>query len=265
MPPPLPPSLDMLRAWIGRIEHPPGRPAGTFVPLGIGAIDHHLPGGGLAAGALHEVMGAAADIEHGAAAARFVAWVLARTHGPVLWVSARRDLFAPGLAAAGLSADRVVHVEAGRAVLAAMEEGLRLGCPKGMGGVVGEVEGRFGLTPSRRLHLAAEAAGVIAFALRRSRSPSDPALAAPTAAVTRWRIAALPSAPPAAAVPGLGPARWQLDLLRARGGEPSSWIMEAGDAPDYFRLAGELGDGPAAADQPGRRAAGGGTAGHLPP
>lgn len=246
--------LDDLRARIAGIAGPHHRGRGVL-SLGVPMIDAALPGGGLALGALHEVAGAGADVEHGAAAALFAAGVLARTRGPVLWVSARQDLFGPGLAAGGLDADRVLHVEAGRAVLDAMEEGLRLGCP---GGVVGEVEGRFGLTPSRRLQLAAEASGVVAFAIRRSRVHDDPALAAPSAAVTRWRIACLPSVPPlpqAPSVPGLGRARWRLDLLRARGGAPSSWIVEAGDAPDHLRLVAGLADGQAAAEPGTRRAA----------
>lgn len=248
------PSLVALRARIARIGSDHHRRV-SAISLAVPAIDAHLPGGGLAQGALHEAVGAGGDVAHGAAAALFVATVLARTRGPVLWVSTRPDLFAPGLAAAGLAADRVVHVEAGRAVLAAMEEGLRLGA--GMGGVVGEVEGRFGLTPSRRLQLAAEAAGVAAFVVRRARAADDPALHAPSAAATRWRVTNLPSAPPLAhapGVPGLGPPRWRLELLRARGGEASSWIVEAGYAPGDLRLVAGLDDGPAAA--PWRRAAG---------
>lgn len=234
------PNLTELRQRIARIGRSHDRP-GSVLSTGVAAIDAYLSGG-LALGALHEVAGARADVAHGAAAALFAAGMLARTSGPVLWVCARADLFAPGLAAAGLAADRVVHVQAGRAVLAAMEEGLRLGCP---GGVVGEVEGRLGLTASRRLHLAAEAAGVAAFVLRRARSAADPELAAPSAASTRWRIASLPSAPPllhAPEVPGLGPPRWRLELLRARGAEPAIWDVEAGDAPGDLNLVAGLGD-----------------------
>lgn len=240
------PSLADLRQRIARIGGAPERPHAAL-PLGVPAIDAHL-GGGLALGALHEAMGSGPDVAHGAAAALFAAGVLARASGPVLWVCARADLFAPGLAGAGLSADRVVHVQAGRAVLAAMEEGLRLGCP----GVVGEVEGRLGLTASRRLHLAAEASGALAFVLRRARASDDPALLAPSAATTRWRIANLPSGPPipeAPEVPGLGPPRWRLELLRARGAEPSVWSVEAGNAPGDLRLVAGLDDGQDAAER----------------
>ena len=67
--------------------------------------------------------------------------------------------------------------EAGDAasVLLVMEEGLR---HRGLAGVVGEVSGRMTLTASRRLQLAAEASGVVAFVLRRSRRHDDPALVA---------------------------------------------------------------------------------------
>ncbi len=160
------------------------------------------------------------------------------------------DLFAPALAAVGLGPRRVVFVEAGSVVPAAMEEALR---QPGLAGVVGEV-GKLGLTAARRLQLAAEASGVIGFALRRSRRFDDPALDAPSAAVSRWRIAALPSPPPlllAPATPGLGRARWRLDLVRMRGGEPASWIVESPDAKGRLALAADLADRPA---RPRRRA-----------
>ena len=204
-------------------------PVRAAPPCSLGpSIDAALPAGGLTLGALHEAAGAGPDTEHGAAAALFVAGILARQPGPVLWVVEHADLFAPGLAGAGLHPDRVIYAEAGKpdAVLQAMEEGLRL---PGLAGVVGEVGGRLTLTASRRLQLAAETSGTIAFALRRSRKHDDPALAEPSAAVTSWRLAALPSPPPlphAPDTPGLGRQRWRLDLVRCRGGankHPGSW------------------------------------------
>jgi protein ImuA len=241
--------LQELRLRIARIERgtPAGEAAGgrQTLALRIAAIDRALPGGGLALGALHEVAGAGPEVEHGAAGALFVAGLLARLRGPVLWALAQPDLFAPALATVGLSPHRVVYVEAGPSVLLAMEEGLR---QRGLAGVVGEV-GRLGLTPSRRLQLAAETSGAIAFALRRSRRFDDPALDAPSAAVTRWRIASLPSPPPlpdAPNTPGLARARWRLDLMRARGAEPGSWIVEACDAQGCLALAADLADRPAA-------------------
>src|SRR3954454_15317919 len=118
--------IARLRERIARIEcsHGDDVPARSL-PLGIPAIDQSLPGGGIALGALHEAALAGADTEHAAAATLFVAGLLARLDGPVLWVLRQADLFAPGLACAGLQPDRVIFVEAGKAVLAVMEEGLR--------------------------------------------------------------------------------------------------------------------------------------------
>ena len=248
--------LDDLRATIARIERGGAAiGAGTAPPFGHAALDGALPGGGLGLGALHEVAGAGPDVEHGAAAALFITGTLARLCGPVLWVLERHDLFAPALAAVGLHPARVLHVEAGRpaSVLLVMEEGLRT---PGLAGVVGEVSGRLTLTASRRLQLAAEASGAVAFTLRRSRRHDDPALAEPSAAVTRWRIAALPSGPAvpdAPEVPGLARARWRLDLVRCRGGEPRSWIVEACDAQGRLGVAADLANGQAA-PAPRRRA-----------
>jgi protein ImuA len=172
--------------------------------------------------------------------------------GPVLWVVERPDLFAPGLACAGLHPDRLIFAEAGKDVLAAMEEGLS---HPGLAAVVGELSGRLSLVASRRLQLAAEHSGVMAALLRRSRIFNDPALAAPSAAVTRWRITALPSDPPlphAPPVPGLGRALWRLELTHCRGGEPGSWIVEACDATGHLALATDLAHG--SAEETGRAA-----------
>lgn len=252
--------IQHLRAEVARLGRPmPSCREAAVLPFGVAALDAALPGGGLPRGALHEAVGAGSDAGHGTAAALFAAAILARGGGPVLWAAARFDLFAPALAAVGLAPARVLHVEAGRDVLAAMEEGLRHG---GLAGVVGEIAGRLALTPSRRLHLAAEASGAIAFVLRRPARSDDPALAEPNAAATRWRIAPLPSAPPlphAPEVPGLGRARWRLDLTRARGGAPLSLIVEAPDAEGRLALAADAADRPAAAaprHPPRRRAAG---------
>ena len=219
---------------------------GAVLRFGIAAIDTHLPAGGLSRAALHELAGIGPDTEHGTTPALLVASLLARQPGQVLWVSRHRDLFAPALAAVGLHPDRIVFAEAGRSVLAVMEEGLR---HSGLAGVVGELSGPLGLTASRRLQLGAEA-GVPAFVLRRSRRFDDPLLSAPSAAATRWRVASLHTRAVRADAPGLrgvGRALWRLDLVRCRGGVPSSWTVEACDAQNRLSLAAELRHRPSAA------------------
>ena len=89
-----------------------------------------------------------------------------------------------------------------------MEEGVRHGS---LAAVVGEV-GRADMAATRRLQLAAEESGTPALLLRRWRKAGADPLAAPSAAVTRWRIACAPVC--ALAVrdrphEGIGRARWR--------------------------------------------------------
>ena len=227
-------SVDRLRATIARIERRGGYacPNSACLRFGIEAIDRHLPGGGLAAG-LHELAGRGADREHATAPALLAASLLAHAkdaRAPVLWATERRDLFVPGLLAAGLDPDRLIVAEAPGEVLAAMEEAARV---PGLAGVVGELGGKLDLTASRRLQLAAEMAGVPVLVVRRPRH-AGVSIEAPNAAATRWRVGPVPSAPASAIETGpfsltVGRARWRLDLVRARGAEPASWIVEAFD------------------------------------
>ena len=253
-PNPATPNLDQLRAAIARIErHGPeadysaNHSAGNrALPFGIPDIDAALPGGGLATAALHEVAGSGVDIEFAAAPALFAAGILARRPGPVLWVLHRPDLFPPALAAAGLHPGRVIYVMAGSEALLVMEEGLR---HPGLAGVVAEITARVSLTVSRRLHLAAQAGGAMAFLLRRrNQGATEGALAA----MTRWRIGPQPSAPPiphAPHIPGLGRMRWRLDLARCRGGRTGSWVVEACDAAGRLGMVSPLAHGSAAAPE----------------
>jgi protein ImuA len=240
--------LPELRERIRLIERPAVTAHGV-VPFGVAAIDRALPGGGLARGALHEILGVGGDEEDGAVAAAFAAGVLGRLvmarDGLVLWCLPRPDLYGPGLAVHGLDPGRLVLVRASRdaEILWAMEEGLRT---PGIVAVVGEV-GALPAVASRRLQLAAERSGATAFLLRRWREGGRAARerALPNAAMTRWRIAALPSRP-VRDEPGVGHPRWRIELLRCRGGEPGCWEMEVPDATDHVSLAAALADRPAA-------------------
>jgi protein ImuA len=236
--------LSELRERIQRIE----RPAETIhgaLPFGIAAIDRVLPGGGLARGALHEILGAGGDEEDGALAAAFAADILGRlaaiASGMVLWCLPRLDLYGPGLAAHGLDPARVVLVRAScdAEILWVMEEGLRA---PGILAVVGEV-GALPAVASRRLQLAAERSGITAFLLRRWRNARQAARERilPNAAATRWRITAMPSRP-AREEPGVGCPHWRLELLRCRGGKPACWEVEVTDATGHVSLAAALAD-----------------------
>ncbi len=240
-------TLPELRERVRRIERPTVVIHGVL-PFGVAAIDRVLPDGGLARGALHEILGAGGDEEDGALAAAFAAGILGRLtrtgDGTVLWCHSRPDLYGPGLAAHGLNPARLVLVRASRdaEILWAMEEGLRA---PGIAAVVGEV-GTLAAVASRRLQLAAERSGITAFLLRRWRDGGQASRERnlPNAAVTRWRIAVLPSQP-LRGEPGVGRPRWRVELLRCRGGEPACWEVEVADATGHVSLAATLADRPA--------------------
>ncbi len=233
------PIVQTLRARIGSASGPPA----AVLPFGLDPIDRHLPGGGLAAAALHDIAAATADPADEASATIFLAAILARLSGPVFWCRTGADLFAPALHLAGLHADRVVHVLTADdvQVLAAMEECLRHAGPVA---VVGEV-GSCPTTASKRLQLAAGKGGAMAFLLRRGEAGQRTG----TAAVTRWRIGARPGADPGfpgVGFPGVGRPRWHVALERARGGEPRAWMVEGADAEGRLALPALLADRPAA-------------------
>lgn len=177
------------------------------------SVDAALPWNGLPLACLHEVM--ATDTAGGG----FCAMLLGRLacRGPVLWCLNQGDPpYAPGLAAYGLSPDRLLLAACpdDREVLWTMEEALR--CPA-VGGVVGEVRS-IDFTAGRRLQLAAEAGGVTGLLLLPAEGRSG------GGATTRWRVAASASRPTPWG--GLGPARWHLALERCRGGMPRTWTVE---------------------------------------
>ena len=247
---PAQPAIAALRAQIAALEGESSRDR-AFLPFDVPELDARLPGGGLALGCLHEVAGGGSGTVDGAAASCFAAGIAARLPGQVLWCVTEADVYAPGLEQAGLGPDRVIIVEAGDdvSVLACMEEGLRHG---GLAAVVAEVA-RLSMTVSRRLHLAAKESGTTGIALRRWRREQDAFdFGQPTAAMTRWPVTVLPSA--SLPVPGIGRARWLVELIRARAGESLDIELEACDGTGHLRLPADVADRSAAAAG-GRRSA----------
>ena len=223
------PDLTALRESLRGLE---GRRAKAVLPFGVEAIDRHLPDGGLLCGAVHEVTGAADGAVDGAAAALFCAGIAARSRGHVLWCLTERDLFAPALAQAGLTPDRVVFAETRdeTALLATFEEALKHGA---LSAVVAET-GKLSMLASRRLQLAAETGGTLGLLIRRwKRAALSSEFDLPSAAQTRWRVHSLPSSP--LPVEGIGRARWQLDLLRIKGGHPARFEVEACDGQGFLK------------------------------
>jgi protein ImuA len=240
--------LARLRARIAAVEAHGGH--GRVLPFGDPRIDGRLPGGGLPLGRWHEAAGAGLEAETAVAPAAFVAALAARLAregsgaDAVVWVARREDLHGPGAAALGLDPDRLILVgtRSEAETFAALEDALRT---VGVAAAVAEAEA-LDLTTGRRLQLACEARGATGFVVRR-RLFGKPAGRSGggsrdlSAAETRWRIEAAPSEPEAGE-PGLGPPRWRATLERARGGRDGTWILEAQNGADPFRVVAELGD-----------------------
>jgi protein ImuA len=229
--------LQDLRRQIERLEG--GFCQRDSLSFGLACLDNHLPGKGLATGALHEIIEGGFAAEFAGSATLFTAGIAARRKGPILWCLARRDLFAPGVQEAGLDPKRVIFAEAShdRDILPLVEEGLH---EKGLGAVIGEVT-KLSLVASRRLQLAAEASGVPALLIRRWWTVAEKDLTRlPSAAATRWRIS--PAISEALPVPGLKRPRWLVELVRCKGAEPYSWILEACDEEGHLDLPSDLAD-----------------------
>lgn len=218
--------LEALRRQVSHLERG-SSPAGSgLFSTGSQTMDAAL-GGGLLRGALHEVFARQIMDEPSAASFAVTLALRAAEDLPVVWV--RQDfvglemgeIYAPGLAELGLSPDRLilVRVRDAPSVLRAGEEAGR--CPP-LGAVLIEPWGNpkvLDLVASRRLALAAGRSNVPLFMVRAGGTP------APSAAATRWSIAAAPSAPLEAEAPG-HPA-FAVSLMRDRAGSAGhNWIVE---------------------------------------
>ncbi|WP_310496132.1 hypothetical protein [Sandarakinorhabdus sp.] len=202
-------------AGTGAVDGSEQAPAQTVEPavrrmaLNAAELDAALSGGLLLAG-LHEIHGPAAD-----AFALMLALAAPRP-GTILWVSdgKGRDgrLYGAGLAELGGDPSRLVLVIADGSVSMLRAAHEALSCPA-LACVIIESHGAaaaLDLTASRRLHLTADRAGVLALLVRREAEP------AASAALSRWQALPAPSVPLPVMAPG--PPRLVLTLLRQRGG-----------------------------------------------
>ncbi len=157
---------------------------------------------GFARGRVHELCGPARR--------RFAVMIAAQTQGPVLWIRPAwtpEKLCADGMAA-HLNPGRIVFTDVIRApdILWCMEEATRSGAAPV---VIAEMTEPPGLTPVRRLHLAAETSKVLPLLLSTGEGGAQ-------GVESRWHMA------PAHEVPQ---ARWTVTRLRARMLPPANWTL----------------------------------------
>jgi protein ImuA len=234
-------TIDELRRLLPRLESHGG--AARVLSFGLDALDQHLPHGGLATAALHEV----APHQHGdtPAAFGFLVALLARFHPitrPLLLVASHRALadhgrpHGHGLLQLGLDPARLILVETrnDKQSLWAMEEALRSRVPAAVGGAIGKLD----LKTSQRLHLAAGDAGLPLWLLRPTAADARGRDA--SAAATRWRIGTAEAARDRYGL--ITCTRWRARLERCRNGRPGDWLVEFDHAAYRFSLAAPLAD-----------------------
>jgi protein ImuA len=225
------------------------------LPFGLFALDSCLPGGGLACGALHEIVPEPRSIP---ATLGFIAAILARiafstpsprggdgrfyagdnTRGPLFLVVPAYGfreygrLHGHGLRALGLDPARLILVETShrKETLWAIEEALHSGAPAAVAGVIDKLD----LRTSQRLHLAATDCGLPLFLLRPAQNLEA------SAAATRWRVGTAEAARDRFGL--IIRPRWHLTLERCRNGRPGEWVVEYDHVAHRFSLAATLAD-----------------------
>jgi protein ImuA len=217
--------IDELRRLLPRLEG-----SHKSLPLGLTALDSHLPEGGLTQGGLHEIV---PETEGAMAAALgFIAAILGRLPKPRLLVCVtpahglrshgrpqvrlHGHLYGHGLNALGLDPSRLILVETAhrKETLWAIEEALHSHAPAAVIGAIDQLD----LRTSQRLQLAAGDTGLPLFLLRPASTLES------SAAATRWRIGTAKAERDCFGL--IVRPRWRLHLERCRNGRPGQWVVE---------------------------------------
>jgi len=195
----------------------------------LGTINHSFPHSTFPLGANHEFI--CNNNESLTASYGFIGGVLSTLlqtssayakapadKGAAIWISSSHLIFPPALVSFGIEPSRIIFIRLRnqKEILWTVEEALKC---EGLTAVVGEVS-FVDLTTSRRLQLASEQSRVTGFLLRHR-----PKQLTTTACVCRWQINPIQSET-IDGLPGVGFARWQVELLKARNGKPGQWQLE---------------------------------------
>src|SRR3954454_5929633 len=239
--------LSRLRRTIAKSEALPEevRP----LALGVAEVDATL-GGGLSRAALHELSATSLHLGAAAGFALTLASLASENAKQTLWIATdfgtleTGALYGPGLGHIGLNPERLLVVRVARPIdaLFAAEEALKC---RALSAVVAELSGEPDLTATRRLTLAAREGGALGLLLRHKLSD------APSAAFTRWQVAAAPSLPDEFG--GLGPTAFHLSLTRNRRGPCGAWTLSWNHHERIFKAL-SVGVAAAPLDRPDREA-----------
>jgi len=187
--------------------------------IDLGPIRLAFPTNVFPTGAIHEFL--SSSPEDAAASSGFVSGivsVLMKSKGISIWISAHRNIFPPALPVFGIMPDRIIFIDLDREkdIQWVLEEALKC---EGLSAVIAELP-ELNFTVSRRLQLAVEQSRVTGFILRH-----NPRWINTTACVSSWEITQIPGQL-VGGMPGVGPPRWNVNLVKVRNGKPGHWQME---------------------------------------
>lgn len=183
--------------------------------LGFPTIERNFPNQVFPSGAIHEFL--IPTLESAACTSAFISALLGKLQpkGFYIWLSKQKQIFPNGLTNFGLAPHQIIFINLPkqRDLLWATEEALKC---KSLSGVISELD-EISFAQSQRLQLTVEKSKVTGFILR----PSASQITA-TACTARWQIK------PALSynynnLPGVGFAKWQVNLLKVRNGNPANF------------------------------------------
>lgn len=194
-------------------------PSDNDVVLHMPSLEASFPNDSFPVGCTHEFI--LSSPQSMAATSGFVAGVLGKLMslgGVCIYISTSRTLFPAALQRYGIQPHQVIFIDLKKEadVLYATEEALKCGR---ITAVISEID-QISFKESRRFQLAAEGRRTTGFLLRRQSRALNT-----IAAVSRWHITPVASDLPDD-LPGVGYARWRVELLKIRNGRPGKWEIE---------------------------------------
>lgn len=191
------------------------KPAGEQSKLGITDIEKNFPNGVFPTGVIHEFL--SEKPENTACTSAFISALLFKLHqnkGFYIWIGKQKQISPVGLKNFGILPHQIIFINLikQKDILWATEEALKC---KSIKAVISELDD-ITFAQSQRLQLTVEKSKVTGLILRTQTQQLNA-----TACAARWKITASNSNT-ADNLPGVGFAKWKVELLKVRNGSTAS-------------------------------------------
>lgn len=210
--------IERLQRQILDLEGFKAKPEHLKTKLGLKKLEGNFPNQVFPTGTIHEFL--SGKPEYTACTSAFISTLLTKlnaNNGVYIWIGKQRQLFPAGLKSFGIQPHQIIFINLVKQkdILWATEEALKC---KSISGVISELE-EITFAQSQRLQLTVEKSKVTGFILRTQTEHINA-----TACAARWQITPLASENEDH-LPGVGFAKWQVDLLKVRNGSSTSCII----------------------------------------